>query len=303
MFIKFSLIVLLTGALFDVYGVGLDSLRTETHNGNVFILHQVDPGETLYSISKRYAIGQDVIKAANELRDHNIRIGQILSIPLKSEETESQTIVHTVKKGETLYALKRKYQVSLEDIKKWNNLKSENLSIGQQITIGGKARKIPAKADPVPFEGARKHFVQTGESLEQVGKQRNVHIDSLKKWNNLKSHDLRIGQILWYRRYDRSNDPDEVDVFGKKIEKGLARQIEGMEDSEKYLALHKTLPTGTLLEVRNLMNNRTAYVRVIGQLPATRLNEDVIVRLTPKSFKRLGILDARARVEITYYED
>ena len=80
-------------------------------------------------------------------------------------------------------------------------------------------------------------------------------------------------------------------------------QIENMDDTDKYLALHKDLPIGSLIEVRNLMNNKKVYVRVVGQLPQTGLNENVIVRLTSRSFKQLGILDARARVEIVYYED
>ena len=80
-------------------------------------------------------------------------------------------------------------------------------------------------------------------------------------------------------------------------------QIEDMQQPDKYLALHKTLPIGTLMEVRNLMNNKKVFVRVVGQLPDTGPNENVLIRLTEKSFNRLGILDARARVELTYYED
>ena len=80
-------------------------------------------------------------------------------------------------------------------------------------------------------------------------------------------------------------------------------QIENMDDNDKYLALHKDLPIGSLVEVRNLMNNKKVYVKVVGQLPSTGINENVIVRLTSRSFKQLGILDARARVELIYYED
>ncbi|NNE54459.1 MAG: LysM peptidoglycan-binding domain-containing protein, partial [Flavobacteriales bacterium] len=212
--------------------------------------------------------------------------------------------VHIVKAGETLYGISRKYKVKVDQIKKWNNLQSESLNIDQRISIGKQLEADEILEESLPFPGARKHFVQTSETLEQISAKRNVSMDSLKKWNNLRSNDLRIGQIIWYRNYDRSSEPMTVkEVFGKKIEQGVAKQIEDMEDTDKYLALHKTLPSGTLLEVRNLMNNKKVFVRVVGQLPAAGLNENVIVRLTPKSFKRLGILDARAQVEITYYDD
>jgi rare lipoprotein A (peptidoglycan hydrolase) len=48
---------------------------------------------------------------------------------------------------------------------------------------------------------------------------------------------------------------------------GLAELIEGTEGNRKYLALHRTAPVGTILKVRNEMNNREVFVRVMGKLP------------------------------------
>lgn len=289
-----------------------DSVRTEQRDGKWFVIHEVDPGETLYAIARRYKADINDVVSQNQIVDNSIQIGQLLSIPVNlkkaastpSAGTKSATI-HVVKAGETLFAVSRLYKVSVDDIKKWNSLTSESLSIGQELSINGKAtNKKPKEKDMVPFVRAKKHYVQTGETLDRISVRRNVSTDSLMYWNGLKSDDLRIGQLLWYRDYDRTNEETKPkNYFGKVTEEGVAMQIEDMAEADKYLALHKTLPTGTLLEVRNLMNNKKVFVRIVGQLPETGLNENVIIRLTEKSFKRLGILDARARVELTYYED
>ena len=72
--------------------------------------------------------------------------------------------------------------------------------------------------------------------------------------------------------------------------------------SDKALALHRTQPIGAMLEVRNLMNNKKILVKVVGKLPETGLNKNTLIRLTRVSFKRLGVIDPKARVEVSYYE-
>ncbi len=291
------------------WGSPVDSVRSEQRDGKWFVIHQVDAGETLYAIARRYKADVNSVIAENKIVDNSIQIGQMLSIPVERKEQKapastSQKYIHLVQPGETLYAISRQYKVSVEDIKKWNNLTSESLNVDQQLAIISKAEIKTPQKDLPPFARAKKHYVQTGETLEKVAVKRNVSTDSLMKWNQLRSDDLRIGQLLWYREYDRPNDEKQPkNYFGKVTQEGIAMQIEDMAEADKYLALHKTLPTGTLLEVRNLMNNKKVFVRVVGQLPDTGMNQNIIIRLTEKSFKRLGILDARARVELTYYEE
>ena len=293
----------------------VDSLRTEKKGDQWFVIHQVDQGETLFGLARRYNAAVNQIVNHNKIEGSSLQVGQIIEIPIKPvasfKPTGASGRTHIVQAGETLFAIARKYSVKVDEIVAWNNLKSESLSIGQQLSIGGGVNPIekPKEVNTVPtptapFPRAQKHYVQTGETVFSISEDRNVSVDSLRAWNKLMSDDLKIGQILWYRNYAKANEtPIRREVFGKKIEEGIAMQIENMDDNDKYLALHKDLPIGSLIEVRNLMNNKKVYVRVVGQLPSTGINENVIVRLTSRSFKQLGILDARARVELIYYED
>jgi rare lipoprotein A (peptidoglycan hydrolase) len=67
-----------------------------------------------------------------------------------------------------------------------------------------------------------------------------------------------------------------------------------------FLALHRTAPVGTIMQVRNQMNDLSVFVKVIGKLPDTGANDKVIVKLSKKAYERLAALDKRFRVELSY---
>jgi LysM repeat protein len=101
--------------------------------------HIVAQGETLYSISKKYSISITDLKTQNHLKSEQVYVGQKLWIDkiedTSSSETNTNQLKHTVAQGETLYAISRKYNVTVEDIKKWNKLQSDSLVLGQILVI------------------------------------------------------------------------------------------------------------------------------------------------------------------------
>lgn len=84
-------------------------------------------------------------------------------------------------------------------------------------------------------------------------------------------------------------------------EAGLAELIEGTEGNPKFLALHRTAPVGTILKIKNEMNNRVVFVRVMGKLPQTALNNKLAVKISKSAYDKLGAIDSLS-VEITYYK-
>lgn len=123
-----------------------EKINTSTvQNGNQ--IHQVVAGETLYSISKKYNVDVTEIIKLNDLNNSQISVGQNLKIPSKisnktkdnqiteTNKQEEKIIKHTVIVGETLYNLSKKYNVKIEDIKKWNNIVNDSLNVGQILII------------------------------------------------------------------------------------------------------------------------------------------------------------------------
>jgi hypothetical protein len=99
---------------------------------------------------------------------------------------------------------------------------------------------------------------------------------------------------------EKERAPERASEVVRRVsESGLAMAIP-TDASDKYLALHKTAPVGTIMEVRNIMNGMSVYVRVIGKLPDTGENSNVLVRLSKRAVQRLATPDQRFRVETSY---
>ena len=98
----------------------------------------VKKGDSLWAIASKYGISVDELKAVNNLKSDNLSVGQLLKLPTKSEDNNdgnTDEVIYTVQKGDSLWAIASKYNVSDDDIKKANNLSSNLLSIGQKLTI------------------------------------------------------------------------------------------------------------------------------------------------------------------------
>ena len=94
----------------------------------------------------------------------------------------------------------------------------------------------------------------------------------------------------------------EVGGVKKYIEEGLVLKIDSELNTPKFLALHRSLSIGSIFEVINLMNNKNAYVRVVGRLPNTGLNQNVMLRLTKSVFQDLDVLDQQVRMKMVYFK-
>ncbi len=115
--------------------------------GGDYIMHQVQKGETLYSLSKKYHVHIDEIIDANQLEDPVLKSGQTLRIPVKKEKTEDNEGVkeeknqsnmpayHIVQPGETLYRIHVKYNIPVKKLKELNNLKDNTIHVGQKLKL------------------------------------------------------------------------------------------------------------------------------------------------------------------------
>ena len=93
--------------------------------------YTVKRGDSLYTIANRYNTSVDNIKSLNNLVTNNLSIGQVLKIP----NISNNNTTYIVKKGDNLYSIARKFNVSVDSIKRKNNLKTNVLSIGQSLII------------------------------------------------------------------------------------------------------------------------------------------------------------------------
>ena len=126
---------------------------------------------------------------------------------VKSSSTE--WIQHTVKSGETLDKIARTYEVSISDLKQWNNLRTSRIVAGQSLEIYDKPEErvkiiaASAKNNAVPSVKTSStgifsptHKVKKGESIYTIAKMYGVNIQKLKEQNGLHKNKILVGQVL-----------------------------------------------------------------------------------------------------------
>ena len=124
------------------------------------VTHKVQSGESLYSIARRYNVDMAELSRANNLRGNNIHPGQVLHVSGGSNQQAAnrhadnkpnsrnergnernvrngrqQTVSHTVRSGDTLQSIARRYNTSVADIKRSNNLGNSVLRPGQKLRV------------------------------------------------------------------------------------------------------------------------------------------------------------------------
>ncbi len=128
-----------------------DSLRVERVGDQSFILHEVDPKETLFGISRRYQASVGDIVNANEVLKAGLQIGQTIRIPfIPKSALPAGTSLHNVGSGETLFFISKKYGVTVEELMKVNELKGNDLSVGQSLLIPNATLAITPEVKPAP---------------------------------------------------------------------------------------------------------------------------------------------------------
>lgn len=144
----------------------------------------VKSGDTLWSIARNFGVTINEIKNVNNLQDNTLSIGQLLYIPV-FETTPVEIDVYTVKSGDTLYSIARKFNLTVDELKDINNLTSNTLSIGQKLNV----KRPSAETETL-------YTVVSGDTLYSIARRFNVSVDNLKIINNLANNILSIGQTL-----------------------------------------------------------------------------------------------------------
>lgn len=205
-----------------------------------WIHHRIRSGETLSTIARHYGVNMSEIKRFNKIRGSFIRAGQHLVIPvpqnkkyyarLKRKKKSASTgtrrravtnvpgrtkLVHTVQKGETLWALSRKYKVSVSQIRRWNGLGySRIIRPGKQLNIwlpksspdlAMDNSRPPRPTDPPQTAEASKkaanghvvyYTVRSGDNLWDIANRYGVSIRDIKRWNGRRSNLIKPGDRL-----------------------------------------------------------------------------------------------------------
>ena len=205
----------------------------------------VQPGDTLYGISKQFGVSLDILKSTNNLQSNALSVGQVLKIP-------SNQITYTVKKGDSLYSIARSFGTTVDQLKANNNLKSNILTIGQTLIISKQTSfEVP--------DNYILYTVKKGDTLFSIATANGISIDTLKKANNLSTNTLSVGQKIYIPNttnnelfFPEGNDVSKTQDISYVVKKGdtlfsIANQF------------------NTTVELLKKLNNLTSNSLYVGQ--------------------------------------
>ncbi|MDF7821523.1 LysM peptidoglycan-binding domain-containing protein [Runella sp. MFBS21] len=342
-----------------------DSTGTETKNGQTYVLHKVEPGQTLYAVMRKYKTSIQALKAANPGMKDNLIVGQIVRVPSQGRATNAPPQKVAAKEPDPSaekdklvldYEIKPKSETPAKtEGEKSETFKIENTKVEETPKVtevpAATKEKEPettstASTDTKPVAPAAPksglHRVEGGQSLYGIAVKHGVLMADIRRWNGLTSDQLRSGQELIvsdqaYQEYLKKNKLDSVKLAdarkantekpatpvpvpvrgedptnsnlpepkiantGKRIlETGVAEVLEGLENSNKYLALHRTAPVGSLIQVKNMNNSQSVWVKVIGKLPDISANNRIIIKLSARAQEKLSPGGKQFIAELSY---
>jgi len=196
---------------------------------DVVKFHKVKKGDNLGGISDKYGVTVAEVKKWNHLKGNNILPGKSLKIiknervvttvrkevkadknavetSIASNEAENPSDFYVVERGDNLFSIAKKFNVSLEDLKRWNNLDDLNVDQGLKLTLAG---DVDAEKESVNKAEVKitEHVVEKGENLGIIARKYDVTISDIKDWNNLEDNNIQLGaKLIVGKKYIISSD-------------------------------------------------------------------------------------------------
>lgn len=266
--------------------------------------HTIQKGETLFGIAKKYDVDVQQLRKWNNIENDQLSVGESLIVRKESEEPASadhseETQIHTVETGETLFSVSKQHQVTIAELKAWNDLSSNSLKVGQNLTIYPSESVDPKEQSITVDNEAQQntsYLVKNNDSLYKIAQEHGMSVSQLKELNNMTSNTIRVGQRLTVRS---SSAPPSVSSFETSAPQG------------KFIAYKVTGGSTTVSElVRKFQMDEEEFRALNTDINTNQLrNGQEVTVLTPssKSFrnpyvKNSSSLSSLGSVSVSYYD-
>ncbi len=305
----------------------VDSIGVKKNQGKNFIVHRIEAAEGWFSIARMYGVSYSELRLANKDSSDKLIPGHTLLVPadkLKAEDPhhdknyiQDDELFYIVKEGETMFSIAKKFFTQVDSLKKWNKGDAE-LKAGQRIKVGYKSRLDGKEADPflevvVPKKAAasdtngQKHF---SDPINKTVKTPVLKPDTSKKAPVSQTRTVKTAvpqqkdstRIIKTASTVKPPEKKIVSASRKQVsETGVASWIRDDDiNPNKYYGLHRYASIGTIIKVINKMNGKYVFVKVVGSLPDTGDNKDLIIKISKASAEKLGVRDSRFQCELNF---
>ncbi len=187
--------------------------------------YRVRSGDNLYNIARKFGVSMQKLLSWNSLSlksvlyvGQRIKLYGVDGVDQPVLAPKGNYVLHTVKSGESLYLISKKYSVTLSTLKRINNMRNSRIYPGQKIKIKKQIKvkqPVISKTLPTIPKGKRvDHRVKGGESIFKIALRYDVTVKEIKSWNKMKGTKIYPGQklVIYAQNQNRSQGAAQVHV-------------------------------------------------------------------------------------------
>jgi hypothetical protein len=303
-------------------------LVAKKNDAGLYIDHTVNPKEGIYAIGRLYNVHPKAIASFNKIDiNKGLNIGEVLKVPLEAANfsqtaTTGTPVYYVVGEKDGLMKVSNfANKLTLQKIRDWNQLSSDNLSVGQNLVIGylqsaELAKVTPKQAVPVTKQVAAPpkedtHPVETVKAtiIEEPAKTEKIITKEVPKAEEVKPvvvKETPKQQVVTTPNTVVTTNPVSGDGYfassfaaqvkqsaadnNETVTSGIFKTSSGWQDTKYYLLMDK-LQAGKIVRITNPENNKTIYAKVLGEMSSIKQNQGLNVRISNAAAAALGIAE------------
>jgi LysM repeat protein len=311
-------------------------LVVEGASPNLYLTHTVKAKENYYSIGRMYNISPKEIAPFNNLSlEKGLTLNQVIKVPLtdvnflQAGNAPSDEVLvpvyHIVKDKEGLYRIATNAKVALENLKQWNNIKTDAVANGTHLIVGylkvkpalsvlsSMAKSKPAdlavtappvtKTEPAVVkatEPVKKEAVIVKEPVATPAVVKKDPPPVVKEAEPVAQPVVTAGKNFnggsFKTNFDKQVKPNPVTESGSGA---VFKSNSGWQDG-KYYCLHNTAAPGTIIKVTSSTTGKSIYAKVLDVIPDIKQNSGLLIRISNAAAQELGLGETKFDCTLSY---
>lgn len=294
-----------------------EELMLKSGEKGFFVEHKITAKENFYSIGRMFNVPPKTLASFNSLdMSKGLSIGQVIRIPLIEENfsqnvNEGMPLYAAVSEKENLTKVSNGYnKVSVENLKMWNKLSSDNAGSHKSLIVGFLTSGELAKANHIVIENkgwtvyVPKSAKETAEETKKPETVTNATVNKTEEKATVKEEPKKeeaVKEVVDVAPstnqgvgYFKNSFEQQVKVYplskNETVTSGIFKTISGWQDA-KYYALMDGVDPGTVIKVTNPSNNKSIYAKVLGAMKGIRQNKGLDIRISDAAQSTLKISD------------
>ena len=244
--------------------------NSKTNNNSAIVYHKIRRGETLGLIAAKYGVSVNQLRDWNNISGNKIMSGTNLRIypdgtsnniavneTKNTVTTKNNLYKYKVKKGDNLSQIADKFGVSIQQVKKWNNISGNNIAAGKTLKIYNSTASSSYGDNTTKNSSNVNYYkIKPGDSIGSIAEKYGVKVSEIQKWNNISGNKILAGSTLKIYSDANVNDiPNETKKTTKNVKSNQQSYTVKSGDSLYSIASKNSTTVAKLKSINNLTSN------------------------------------------------